>query len=305
MTSRRATETTLATTLLDQGGSGGSNGPLGSDGSRAALATPRSGHGHPTVSTTTVVHGFAQTRECIGPLADSLTALGTVVLVDAPGHGDSTGHASADIPTGASLLARTMPTGVLVGYSMGGRLALRTALDHPDRVSALILIGATPGIADDGDREQRRRSDSALADRLVSDGVRAFLDEWLALPMFRGLPEWARFDTERERNSADGLAASLRRAGTGSMEPLWERLGELTMPVLCLTGSDDERYCEIAHRMADAIGPNSLTGQVPGAGHAAHLEAPDAAAEIIVDFLEAVRSAHEWVPGRSGPQAAR
>ncbi len=233
----------------------------------------------------TVVHGFAQNSECIGPLADALAEGHPTVLVDAPGHGGSSRHAAADMVRGGELLSTTMPTGVLVGYSMGGRLALRTALDHPEKVTALVLIGATPGIEDDQERVARRLRDHELAAHLESIGLDRFLDEWLALPMFAGLASWARFDTQRRRNTPEGLAGSLKCSGTGSMGPLWRRLAELAVPVLCLTGSEDRTYSATARRMVDLIGPNAEHVVVTGAGHAAHLEAPGPTTTAVLEFL--------------------
>lgn len=233
----------------------------------------------------TLVHGFAQNSDCLGPLADALASARPTTLVDAPGHGSSASHSTADLERGAVLLSATMPTGALVGYSMGGRLALRTAIDHPGKVSALVLIGATPGIADDDERAARRLSDHQLADRLESIGLERFLDEWLGMPMFTELPAWARFDQQRRRNRAVALADSLRHAGTGSMTPLWERLESLQVPVLCITGSRDVTYSAIARRMVARIGQDAVHREVPGAGHAAHLEAPQATTDLVAEFL--------------------
>lgn len=238
--------------------------------------------------TVTLLHGFAQNSACLGPLADALAEQGRAVLLDAPGHGASARHANVDLQRGADLVSRTMPAGVLVGYSMGGRLALRTALDHPEKVRALVLIGSTAGIESDHEREARRRSDLALADRLESIGLDMFLEEWLALPMFSALADWARFDSQRRANRADALAASLRNAGTGSMEPVWDRLDQLSMPVLCITGSLDERYSAIAEQMTARIGPHASHVRITGAGHAVHLEAPAAAIEAVVELVDRV-----------------
>jgi 2-succinyl-6-hydroxy-2,4-cyclohexadiene-1-carboxylate synthase len=105
---------------------------------------------------------------------------------------------------------------------MGGRHALRLALDRPDLVERLVLIGASPGLADTGEREQRRAADDALATHLEQIGVAAFVDEWLAQPIFAGLPVAAQFRDERRTNTAAGLAASLRLAGAGAQESLWD-----------------------------------------------------------------------------------
>lgn len=241
--------------------------------------------GDPTGPTLALVHGFAQDRRCLGPLGSSFGDRWRLLRPDAPGHGGSWRHASADLERGAELLAGTTGPCVLVGYSMGGRLALVTALQRPDVVRALVLIGATAGIEDDDDRAARRQRDAALADRLDTIGVEAFVEEWLAAPLFAGLPDWARFDEQRRDNRADALAESLRHAGTGSMRPRWDELGRLRIPVLCVTGALDTVYGELAVRMVDMIGSSARHEVVADAGHAAHLEQPEATIELVGDFL--------------------
>src|SRR5690606_23536537 len=107
-----------------------------------------------------------------------------------------------------------------VGYSMGGRLALHLALARPDLVRRLVLIGATGGIDDEDDRAARRAADERLAAHLEQVGVATFVDEWLAQPLFAGLSPTAAARDERLANTAEGLASSLRLAGTGTQEPL-------------------------------------------------------------------------------------
>lgn len=230
-----------------------------------------------------MVHGFAQNRRCLGPMLDELVDVGTVYAVDAPGHGGSTMHAAADLWTGADLLVATCPPMHLVGYSMGARLALHAALRAPERVRSLVLIGGTAGIDDAEERAARRDSDELLAQRLETDGLESFLESWLELPMFEKLPDWARFDDERRTNTVAGLAASLRRAGTGSMEPLWDRLGRIDIPMLCITGADDIRYGELAQRLVAAVGESARHVVIDGAGHAAHLERPGPTAAAVLD----------------------
>jgi 2-succinyl-6-hydroxy-2,4-cyclohexadiene-1-carboxylate synthase len=236
----------------------------------------------------TLVHGFTQTGDCWGPLADALMATFRVTRVDAPGHGGSARHGHADLVRGGELLAATGAGSVLLGYSMGGRLALRTAVDHPGSVRALVLVGATAGIDDPSEREARRLADHALAERVERIGVDAFLAEWLAMDMFAALPDWAGFAEERRRNTAEGLAASLRHAGAGTMVPLWDRLTAATMPVLCVTGERDERYGALAERLVSGIGPHATHVEIAAAGHAAHLERPEATSAAVLEWLAAL-----------------
>jgi len=233
----------------------------------------------------TVVHGFAQNRHCLGPLSDALVELGPVRAVDAPGHGGSAVHAAADLWRGAELLAATVRRGALVGYSMGARLSLHTALRAPEQVTSLVLIGGTAGIDDDDERAARRASDEELARRLERDGLERFVESWLALPLFAGLPAWARFDEQRRSNTVEGLAGSLRAAGTGSMEPLWESLARIRCPVLCVTGALDDRYGLLVERIVAAVGGPAEHVVIADAGHAAHLEQPRATASAVTAFL--------------------
>ena len=231
-----------------------------------------------------LVHGFTQTRRCWSPFDELLDPRFEQCSLDAPGHGDAAALA-LDLPAAASYLARQGGVAIYVGYSMGGRLCLRLALDHPASVLGLVLISTSAGIADAAARHERVRRDEALADRVEQIGVEAFVDEWLAQPLFAHLSPADAHRTERLRNQAQGLASSLRLAGTGAQEPLWDRLGELAMPVLVLAGSLDPTYVAHAHRMVATIGANAAYAEVPGAGHSAPLEAPAATARVVNDWL--------------------
>jgi len=247
------------------------------------LHAERLGHGPRIV----LVHGFTQTGRSWGALAEDLAGDHEVVLVDAPGHGGSA-EVAADLITGALLLGAAGGPGIYVGYSMGGRLALHLALARPDLVRALVLIGATPGIEEPATRAERRAADEALAVTLERDGLDAFLARWLAQPLFASLPDEAAALEDRRRNTAAGLASSLRSAGTGSQEPLWDRLGELPMPVLVLAGEHDDRFAAIGRRMAADIGAHATWAAVPDAGHAAHLEQPGATLTMLRTWLNAL-----------------
>lgn len=232
-----------------------------------------------------LVHGFTQTARCWGPFGDDLAADHEARAVDAPGHGGS-GDLRADLVEGAALLGEAGGEATYIGYSMGGRLALHLALNRPDLVRRLVLIGATAGIADETERTTRRTADEALADHLERIGVDAFLDEWLAQPLFARLPTEAACLDERRRNTTAGLASSLRLAGTGTQRPLWADLQRLTLPVLLLAGEHDPRFAEIARQMADHIGGNATMAMVHGAGHSVHLEEPDRTARSVRAWLD-------------------
>jgi 2-succinyl-6-hydroxy-2,4-cyclohexadiene-1-carboxylate synthase len=257
-----------------------------------------------------LVHGFTQTLAAWGPVAERLRRW-EVVRVDLPGHGRSAG-VRVGFEEAAGLVGAAAGVGAYVGYSLGGRVCLRLALDRPDLVRALVLVGASPGIADAGERAARRAADERLAAEVERDGVAAFLDRWLAGPLFATLPAEAAGRAERLANTAEGLAYALRRLGTGAQEPLWDRLGGLRPPVLLVAGERDPKFTGLARRMAAAIGPSARVAIVPGAGHAVHLERPAATAALLAEFLAAGGeplardpAAGDDAPGRSGPAPGR
>lgn len=235
-----------------------------------------------------MVHGFTQTHACWHPFDVHLDD-NELVLIDAPGHGASP-DGTLDLVDTADALAETGDRGSYLGYSMGGRMALHVALRHPGLVERLILISATAGIDDPAGRAQRRHADEALAERIEQIGVTAFVDEWLALPLFTDLSPAVAHRSIRLTNRAAGLAESLRHAGTGTMEPLWGHLGELDMPVLVVVGANDAKFAETGGRMVDTIGPNAELAVIDGAGHTVHLEAPTETAHVVSRWLEAGRA---------------
>ena len=227
-----------------------------------------------------LLHGFTQTGRSWAPVVAAVGARYRCFAPDLPGHGDADGRRPASFGAVTAYLGALKPERfALCGYSMGGRLALAAALALPARVERLVLAGASPGLADPAERTARRAADEALATRIEADGVAAFVEAWSAQPLFagqpRGIADFARAD--RLRNTAAGLAAALRGMGTGTMEPVWDRLGELRMPVTLIAGERDEKFRAIAQRMASAI-PQATLVIAPGAGHAVHLEAPQVVA---------------------------
>lgn len=231
-----------------------------------------------------LVHGFTQTRRCWGPVAADLARDHELVLVDAPGHGLSSAVA-VDLATGGAMIAEVAGPATYVGYSMGGRFALHSALARPDVVERLVLIGATAGLESADERAARIADDERRAARIEEIGVDAFLDEWLALPLFAGLDDVAACRAERLDNSAAGLASSLRLAGTGTQAPTWHRLGELEMPVLVVAGALDTKFAGLGERLAESIGPNAELALIDDAGHTAHLEQPERFLAILRGWL--------------------
>ncbi len=177
----------------------------------------------------------------------------------------------------------------LVGYSMGGRLALHFAAAFPARVRRLVLESSSPGLATQEERAERRNADEALAERIEAHGIEGFVEEWERLPLFgtqgRLAPATrAALRTARLANRPESLAAALRGLGTGALPSLWERLPELVTPTLLLVGEEDRRFVHVAHEAAARM-PAAEIVVVPGAGHAVHLERPDAWVEAVAAFL--------------------
>lgn len=219
------------------------------------------------------LHGFTQTGRSWDPVARELADRYETHTVDVPGHGAS-GSLRIDLAAAADWLAEIGGSATYVGYSMGGRLALHLAFAHPALVERLVLVSSTAGIADDAARATRRLEDERRADEIERDGVEAFLERWLALPLFAGLPPDAAGLDERRANTTAGLASSLRLAGAGAQASLGDRLGTLTMPVLLVAGALDTKFVGIAEEMAAAI-PTATLAIVAGAGHVVHVERPD------------------------------
>jgi 2-succinyl-6-hydroxy-2,4-cyclohexadiene-1-carboxylate synthase len=227
-----------------------------------------------------LLHGFTQTRQSWRRTVRALGAARYRALVpDLPGHGQSALRTPSFDAATAYVRALGPERFTLAGYSMGGRLALHAALQLQPRVERLILVGASPGLADPAERAARRAADEELADRIEAIGLEAFAEEWGAQPLFAGQPPRvaAAAHADRLRNTAPGLAGALRGLGTGRMEPLWDRLPELAIPVTLLSGERDAKFRAIAERMLERL-PDARHVVVPDAGHAAHLEQPEAVA---------------------------
>lgn len=257
------------------------------------------GEGEPVL----ILHGFTGSAESMEGVSDRLRAHFRVHRVDLVGHGQSESPSNAEAFTmpqcvaqlHALLGALDLPRVSVIGYSMGGRAALSLAVAHPDRIRRLVLVGASPGLAGAEERAARRKADAQLADRIEREGLEAFVDQWMANPLFAsqvrlGEAALARARAERLRGSVSGLTRSLCGMGTGSMPPLHDALAHLALPVLCVVGEEDEKFLAIARRMVAAL-PLGELEVIAESGHAAHLEQPEAFAQAFMAFVSSTADA--------------
>ncbi len=258
----------------------------------------RWGSGPPVV----MLHGFTGSASGWAEVAASLAPQFEVIGVDIVGHGQT------DAPEGveryamrrvvddlaSTLRALGHERATWLGYSMGGRTALQVAVHRPDVVSALILEGATPGLATAPERAERVASDEVLAQRVLTEGVESFIDFWQDVSLFasqKRLPQERqdRVRAGRLRNRAIGLANSLRGMGTGSQEDVRDRLGEVGVPTFLITGALDTKFTGIAREMAERL-PHATIAVIDDAGHAAHVERPAEFSAMVLDFLRRVQT---------------
>ena len=230
------------------------------------------------------MHGFTQTKASWLPIIDLLGDGYHTISFDAPGHGDA-----ALLPFNCSEAAEAVNNiagdATYVGYSMGARIMLHTALAFPEEVERLVLISGSPGLRTSEERHDRVTADEALARRCIEQGVEAFVDAWLRGPLFAGLTTATDQRNDRITNTTKGLAQSLRMCGTGAQDSLWDSLSNLTMPVLLIVGASDPKFRAINEQMQEAIGANAILHVVDGAGHSAHMEKPGEVAALIADFV--------------------
>lgn len=246
-----------------------------------------------------LLHGFTGSSRNWEPLLPYLAPHRQVITLDLLGHGRTPAPpranrysmelVAADIIDLLDQLAIEQTD--LMGYSMGGRLALYLAVQAPQRIRSLILESASPGLKDKDDQLARRQQDNALAGRIEKEGLEAFVDYWESLPLWAsqaGLSAEIRDELRQQRlqNDPVGLAHSLRGLGTGAQASQWGRLHRLPMPVLLLAGELDEKFVAINQEMAALI-PKAQLAIVPGAGHAIHLERPLIFADLVLRFLRA------------------
>ena len=242
-----------------------------------------------------LLHGFTGSHFVWERLCDNLEDEYFIVLPDLPGHGNSAGVSDMNVDqTSDAILSLLddlkLEKVALLGYSLGGRIALNFATRYEERLVGLILESASPGILDMKEREKRRLEDKALAEDARRYGLSWFLEEWENRDLFasqKSLPEDERQRVRNERlvNTAAGLANSLEHAGAGAMLPMWSKLGGLQMPVLLIAGEKDRKYLSIAEEMKERTS-NCILKIIENAGHTTHLENYCKFNETVREFLQ-------------------
>ncbi len=234
--------------------------------------------------TVVLLHGFSGTHRTWDGVCERLDPERYLPLaLDLPGHGaDSRNTGPIGFPECVErVLAAAPERFTLCGYSLGGRVAMHIALAAPERLERLVLISASPGIEDPGERRLRRESDERLAEELESAPFEDFIERWRTQPLFAADPprvgELARAD--QRRNRPEALAAVLRGLGTGEMEPLWEPLSRLEVPLSFAAGERDHKFLELGRRLVDSV-PGARMTVLPG-GHGLVLENPSGVAAVL------------------------
>ncbi len=241
------------------------------------------------------LHGFMGDSGDWKEVAERLSDRLHVIAVDLPGHGRSLsmrkdGYSiEGCVKQVMALMDNLSPEQFsLVGYSMGGRLALQLAKTFPSRVARLVLESATAGLKDDEARQERIASDEQKAKELEQLPLEQFVDSWYRQPLFASLtyrPDLLSDLTAKRRvNEPSELAESVRQSGTGTMTPLWDALKSIEIPTLCLAGELDPKYAALARQMAVAM-PNCRAEIIPDAGHIVHLEQPETYTARLRAFL--------------------
>lgn len=235
------------------------------------------------------LHGFTLTGAMFEPLSRHLDV--ELLAPDLPGHGRSPAATTLDdaVAAVADTLERSIAPPGLLGYSMGGRLALRVALVAPDHVHRLVVVSAGTGIPDAAERRRRRAADEAMARRMNDLSIDDFLDEWLSNPLVghdeASSAEATRSDLElRRENDTKRLAGALQAFGQAAATDVAGRLGELEMPVLLISGGRDQHYGSRMAEMARRI-PTAEHAVIASAGHNVVFDAPEELADVVEDWL--------------------
>lgn len=246
-----------------------------------------------------LLHGFAGSVGTWKTLQDKLAEQYDVIAIDILGHGrtacplEASRYTMKEISLDLNEIFQKLELKGfhLLGYSMGGRLALYFAYHYPDKIGQLFLESSSPGLKTVEERHQRQEKDNQLAQRILSNGIEWFVDYWLTLPIFQvkqdsqeihqGLSKLHHL--QKDANPI-GLANSLKGMGTGAQDSLWPVLKEISCKTTLICGANDEKFCTINKEM-QAILPNAKQIIFEGAGHRVHLECPNAFVQALMNEL--------------------
>ncbi|WP_432360137.1 2-succinyl-6-hydroxy-2,4-cyclohexadiene-1-carboxylate synthase [Sporosarcina sp. UB5] len=253
--------------------------------------------GEPHLPTIVFLHGFTGSTKTWDEVRNEFNGYRTIAV-------DLTGHGETSVPDKLERYSMEeqiedlealfehleLNSFLLVGYSMGGRIALAYTIHYPKRVKALVLESSSPGLLDEQDRLERELADKLLAKSIIEDGIYSFVEKWENIPLFasqRSLPVEKRraIRNERLKQSEIGLANSLLGIGTGSQKSYWEQLHSMPNPVFLITGELDAKFVEISREMT-ALAPTWRHIVVSGVGHAIHVEKPQLFATMIMEYLQ-------------------
>jgi 2-succinyl-6-hydroxy-2,4-cyclohexadiene-1-carboxylate synthase len=236
-----------------------------------------------------LLHGFTQAKEMwhstSSLLAEELAHHNPhIIAVDLPGHGESSSEKS-NLWQAAQQIVDICGEATYIGYSLGARVALHCALLSPRSVKRLILCGATAGLRSNDEREARRVADENIAQNIEQTSLADFLNTWTRQALFDGYVPDEMDMSIRLNNDASGLAMSLRTMGTGTQDDLWERLSQLSMPVLLVTGEEDHKFSNIADEMKALIGTAAQHVQIPQCGHSVPFQKPTEFCSLVSQFI--------------------
>ncbi len=244
------------------------------------------------------LHGFTGCTENWKEVIAKLDGRFQCILIDIIGHGKTDSPINQDdyrflqVRDDVILLLEELSVGMtnLVGYSMGGRLALSLALDFPTRFNRVVLESSSPGLETVSERMTRQKSDEELANKIMKEGIESFVDYWENIPLFASQKQLSKekqkyLHKQRSQNNPVGLANSLRGMGTGSQPSYWGRLSDMINPTLLICGELDQKFCRIAEKMTKSM-KHSVVKKINVAGHAIHMEQPEKFGKIISVFLQ-------------------
>lgn len=243
-----------------------------------------------------LLHGFTGSHLNWLPLVDTWKSYFRVILIDIIGHGktespdDSDRYTMEMVAKDLSLLIKELGYDRvnMLGYSMGGRLALSFAMLYPNQVDRLILESSSPGLKTNEEQKARRVNDAKVGERIISS-LEGFVDFWEGIPLFesqKSLPESKREQLREQRllNNQQGLVNSLVGMGTGAQPTWWDDLPSLKVPVTLIVGELDFKFCKIAEEMSHLL-PHAKIDMINNVGHATHLEQSEIFGKLVVDVL--------------------